>query len=389
MPSSEIVNKAEQHVTRLLNEKLTPDHLYHNLPHTLSVRSAALAIGQEMQLNKEQLEILELAALFHDTGFTNTYEGHELESRNIAIGFLNWQDYPEASKEKVLSCIDATLPAHQPNSVLEEVIRDADLVNLASDNYPIGLSALRHEWRVFLNKSFSDTEWFEMNTKFLKSHTYHTQAAEALYGEKKKENQKYLKKTAKKERKLDEKQVKSSLQGSKSVQMMFKTALRNHIDLSTLADNKANIMLSVNALIITVAMPMAVSYILEQPKLIYPVMSLLLTCLLSMIFATLATRPIKMTGETTLEKVKSQESNLFFFGNFYKMKYPEYKKGMSEVISDEEMLEDTIQRDLFFLGKSLGNKYYQLRVCYNIFMVGIIISVILFIVIYRLNYLAG
>lgn len=385
MANSPIVEQAEQYISKLLNEKLSPDHLYHNLPHTLAVRSAVVTVGQGMEVSNEELEILELAALFHDTGFVKTYSGHEAKSREIAKAFLNDQSYDPEKISKVLACIDATLPAHQPDDLLEEVIRDADLMGLASDNYPINLAALRHEWKVFLNKSFSDAEWFDMNTNFLRSHTYHTRIAEQLYGQKKKQNQKYLKKTAKKERKSEEKQTKpvSAIQGSRSAQMMFKTALRNHIDLSALADNKANIMLSVNALIITVAMPLAASYIGDQKFLIYPIVCLLLTCLVSMIFATLATRPIKMAGYTPLEKVKQSQANLFFFGNFYKMTFPEYKVGMSEAISDESRLEDAIQRDLFFLGKSLGTKYFQLRICYNIFMVGIILSVILFLVLFR------
>ncbi|MDV7394754.1 DUF5706 domain-containing protein, partial [Arthrospira platensis SPKY1] len=130
--------------------------------------------------------------------------------------------------------------------------------------------------------------------------------------------------------------------------MMFKTALRNHLDLSNLADNKANIMLSVNALIITIAMPLAVSFIKSNLFLLIPLGCLLATCLLSMIFATLATRPIPMTGYTAKEQIDEGRSNLFFFGNFYSMKYDEYQEGMKAVIADESNLEGSIMRDLFF-----------------------------------------
>ena len=97
---------------------------------------------------------------------------------------------------------------------------------------------------------------------------------------------------------------------------MFKTALRNHMDLSNLADNKANIMLSVNALIVTIAIPMGAGYVNDDSHLMIPVIILLLTCLSSMIFATLATRPIPMTGHTSQEAIQEGRANLFFFGNF-------------------------------------------------------------------------
>jgi len=369
----------------LLQEGLTKDHIFHNLHHALAVRSAAVDIGRQMEFSEEEMEILELAALFHDTGFVEVYEGHENISKQIAQEFLEKKNYDTTKLQSVLNCIDATLPTKQPGNKLEEVIKDADLMGLGADNYPVSLAALRHEWEVFQNKSFSDIEWFELNDKFFSSHEYFTEVAQNLYGEKKEQNRKFLKKTAKKERKEKSKlNSEGKIRGSRSAQMMFKTALRNHIDLSNLADNKANIMLSVNALIVTVAVPMAVSYIDDNLILAIPVASLLITCLISMIYATLATRPIKMSGYTSIDTIQKGASNLFFFGNFYKMSFEEYQEGMEQIIGDEESLDNTIQRDLFFLGKSLGRKYYQLRICYNVFMVGVVISVLCFVIIYKL-----
>ncbi len=384
MHDNSIVASAEQYVMNLL-EGLTKDHVFHNLQHTLAVRSAVVDISRQMNLTVEEKEMLELAALFHDTGFIEVYEGHEKVSEKMAMEFLEKKGYEEEKIQKVIQCIAVTLPSKQPQDQLEKVIKDADLMGLGTDNYPVALAALRHEWEVFLHKSFSDVEWFEMNDKFVSSHNYFTEAAQELYGEKKEQNRKYLKKTAKKERKEKSKNGgEGKIRGSRSAQMMFKTALRNHIDLSNLADNKANIMLSVNALIVTVAVPLAASYISDNLVLGIPVGSLLITCLTSMIFATLATRPIKMMGETSMDSIKKGTSNLFFFGNFYKMSFEEYQEGMEHVISDEANLDVTIQRDLFFLGKSLGRKYHQLRICYNIFMIGMVVSVILFVVIYRI-----
>jgi len=166
---------------------------------------------------------------------------------------------------------------------------------------------------------------------------------------------------------------------------MFKTSLRNHLDLSTLADNKANIMLSVNALLITIVMPLAASYVRDNVYGLIPMATLLLTCLSSMVFATLATRPIHMGGKTDERSIQEGKSNLFFFGNFFKMPYERYEKGMLEVVSDESKLDSSIMRDLYFLGASLGRKYRLLRICYTIFMWGVIVSVALFGLLYSWN----
>lgn len=171
---------------------------------------------------------------------------------------------------------------------------------------------------------------------------------------------------------------------SKTAQTQLKTALRNHIDLSSIADNKANIMLSVNAMILTVGLPLIISQFESNPALILPTAILAISSLGSMVFATLSTRPGKMPGITKMEQIKALKSNLFFFGNFYKMNFEEYESGMKTVVGDNEIIDNSITRDLFFIGKSLGKKYSHLRKCYNIFMYGVGISLISYIITYAI-----
>lgn len=375
-----IIEQAEAFVSDLLQRRLSEDHKYHNLSHTLAVKTACRKLGEQMGLEEEEIEVLEIAALFHDVGFTETYNGHEGVSRRIAREFLQKRNYPTAKLDLVLGCIDVTFMANRPSNLLEQIIRDADLINLGSDGYTTHLNGLRHEWEVFLGQKFTDPDWYKMNRQFLKSQSFFTDAARNFYGPKLEENKKWLKKMAKSAKKRAKVDDASPITSNRSAQMMFKTALRNHIDLSTLADNKANIMLSVNALIITIIVPMAIGQIRETPYLLIPILTLLVTCLISMIFATLATRPIKMHGTTESITINQGKSNLFFFGNFYKMNFEDYKKGIYKMLETDEDLEDSIMRDLFFLGKSLGSKYYQLRICYTIFMSGMSLAVLAFLI---------
>ncbi len=379
-----IVSLIEQHVTSLLTEKLSEGHTYHNLPHTLAVRKAVLELGRISKITDEELEILELSALLHDTGFTEKYTGHEAASVRIAQELLEAQAYPLEKMNQVFACIAATAVDRTPHNRLEEIMKDADLSNLGSDRYLEILHGLRQEWARMLGQHYSDTEWFELNHRFFKQHLYYTKAAQDLYSTQFELNQRRLKKLANPEKKKKEL---VPISENKSAQMMFKTALRNHLDLSSLADNKANIMLSINALILTITMPMAASYIKENVFLLAPMILIMATCLFSIVFATLATRPIRMIGSTDISKIKERGANLFFFGNFYEMELPEYKEGMRITVENEEILNDAIMRDLFFLGKSLGVKYRHLRICYTIFLTGIVTTVLVFGVCY-LMYLA-
>jgi hypothetical protein len=369
----DILQLAQDYVKNLFDKKVDDRYTYHSYQHSINVLKAAERLGIEANLDDESILQLQLAALFHDSGFTDGPVNHERRGAAIARKFLETHDVDEEDINQVCRLVKATEKGWLPNDELEEIIRDADLSNLAEPLYLIESQALRDEWAFLSDEEMDDKTWHTMNYDFIKNHEYHSEAAQNLYNKAKKKNLKSVKK------KLKELDVPAlSISTSKSAQTQFKTALRNHIDLSSIADNKANIMLSVNALIITVALPVIANMAGENRVLIAPAVLLLIVCVTSMIYATLATRPIKMSGYSTLEDIKAKKSNLFFFGNFYKMPFDEYAEGINLVLADEKNLDNSITRDLFFLGKSLGAKYNRLRLCYSIFMYGIIVVVLAF-----------
>jgi hypothetical protein len=190
-----------------------------------------------------------------------------------------------------------------------------------------------------------------------------------------------LGKKEKKEKKKKKKNTSGGLvDSSKGAQVMFKTALRNHIDLTNIADNKANIILTINAIIITIALPLLSTYAATNHHLYVPAFFLLSTNMASIVYGALVTRPVKMQGTTPLHKIKEGRSNLFFFGNFYNMSIEDYRKGVTEIISDEDLLDKVIMTDLYYLGQALGKKYELLRTCYTVFMIGMILTVVTFVI---------
>jgi hypothetical protein len=107
---------------------------------------------------------------------------------------------------------------------------------------------------------------------------------------------------------------------------------------------------------------------------------LLLTCILSIVFATLATRPAKMDGATNLNNIEKGNTNLFFFGNFFKMSQNDYRTGLKKVVENDELLDKTIVNDMYYLGLSLGRKYSRLHTTYSVFMVGMVVTVIVYVI---------
>lgn len=377
---SQIAKNAETFVLDLLKKGLKPEHGYHNLHHTLSVRDATQELGLRYRLGDEELELLEIAGLFHDTGFTKTYVGHEEVSKEIAADYLEKVAYPAEKIAQVKRLIDVTKVGVEPELLIEKVMKDADF-NTNGATYEEKSEALRKEWEVFCKQKMTDDEWTMNGQNFWENHRFYTGEAQALYGEAKRKTLKALKRQIEKIRPSED-MLEFAIGKSKSAQMMFKTTLRNQIDLTNIADNKANIMLSINSLLITIGIPMLAGNLKLHPGLIYPAVVLLLTCIFSIVFATLATRPVKMLGRTTTESIDKGNSNLFFFGNFFKMERDDYIRGLMRVMSNEEIIDKSIVNDLYFLGRTLGNKYRRLRITYEIFMIGMVLTVITFGVLY-------
>jgi hypothetical protein len=186
-----------------------------------------------------------------------------------------------------------------------------------------------------------------------------------------------------KEEITDEESEKKDLGSRKrGVSDMFRTSYRTHIELSAIADNKSNIMISINGIIISIILASISPKIDSNPWLLIPTTILLVTCMCSIVYAILAARPRVSNEEVTLDDVRSNRSNILFFGNFFNMKKEDYVTGMEELMADSERLYDTMARDLYGLGSVLSEKFKLLRMAYNIFMIGLILSVCSFILVY-------
>ena len=171
----------------------------------------------------------------------------------------------------------------------------------------------------------------------------------------------------------------------RGIETMFRVALRNHITLSDIADTKANILLSVNAIIISLVLSNLVSK-LDNPSndyLIWPTVIFTGFTVVSIILSILATRPNVTQGKFSKQDVAAKKVNLLFFGNFHKMELNEFEWAMGEMMQDRDYLYGSLTKDLYFLGLVLNRKYKLLRLTYSVFMVGIVVSVLSFAVAFR------
>jgi predicted metal-dependent HD superfamily phosphohydrolase len=390
--NEQLLSAARNYVTDIFTHQLKPEFVFHNLEHTEDVVEACSYMADYYKLEDDDRLVLMLAAWFHDTGYSKgQVAGHEEESVRMATEFLQKHVVDSTIIQRVSSAIQATRMPQSPISQIEKILCDADLYHLATEDFKPRNQLLKQEQETHLGHKISKKDWRKNNIRFLENHKYFTDYGQEHLEPKKEENLNVLlkKKPSKilEEEKeeddfpyvptmeMNDKEIKETERG---VQTMFRTTSKNHLDLSAMADSKSHIMISVNSIIISVTLSVLIARISYYPHFIAPASILLLTCLVSITLAILATRPSISSGKFTEEDIRNKKTNLLFFGNFHKMQLQDYQWGMNQMIKDREYLYNTMMMDIYFLGVVLAKKYRYLRIAYTIFMWGLILSVIAF-----------
>lgn len=385
------IQHAEDFVFNLLKDNLSILYTYHNFNHTQKVVTAAKVLIEKEKIEAQEAELIQVAAWFHDVGYIKGVEKHEEESVAIVKKFLQDNQKEQEYIDKVTALIRATEVTYEPQTISEKIIKDADYSHFASEDYMATCQLLREEWKLTLDKTFTDLEWMSENRRIMVNcHRYFTDYAKTEWQKTKDKNILQLHKEIQKlsdnpegisKTKLKKKKMEKLERPERGIDTMFRTTLNNHTRLSEIADSKANILLSVNAIIISIALSTLIPK-LDSPgnvHLIVPTFILLMFSVISIIFAIMSTRPKVTSGTFTRQDIEDKKVNLLFFGNFYKMPLDEYQWAVNEMMKDRDYLYNSMIKDLYYLGLVLNRKYKLLRITYMVFMIGIICSVFAFV----------
>jgi predicted metal-dependent HD superfamily phosphohydrolase len=389
MEEQNIVKQASEYVFRLFKEQLSKKLVYHNYKHTYETANEARQLGELHQLSPDELQDLELAAWFHDTGYVNVYDGHEEESVRFATAWLQERNYPAERIGTIADCIMATRHEADPETLLQEIIKDADMANIGKETFFATAELLRVEWEIFKEKFFTDQEWAQFQIEFLLSTTFHTAKAQHKYAEQLglniQEQRSQLQKESKKLKKEEKEQRETLAQPKRGIETMFRNTYRTHLNLSAIADNKANMMISLNAIIMSVIITylstktsITGAEFAQHRSLLIPVGMLLLTTLGSVIFAIISAQPEVTSFSFKKNQMNSKKVNLLFFGNFTNIPLEDFQQGMHEIMRDKKSLYTNMITDIYYLGEVLDRKYKILRISYSIFMVGLVLTVVAF-----------
>jgi predicted metal-dependent HD superfamily phosphohydrolase len=374
--------------------------VYHNLAHTQDVVKSTIQIANHYQLNEKDFFIVVAGAWFHDTGYFEDPINHEQKGAELAIAFLKQKDVPADIMDQVMQLILSTKMPQRPTNQLENILCDGDLFHLGTKEFRKKGKLMHKEVELLYNIDINKKSWRMKDIEFLESQEYHTDYCRLLLSDQKQKNIEELKSKLKEEdiaqvavnevvidKQSGEKEPKllskkDKKRPDKGIETMFRITSTNNQRLSDMADNKAQLLITVNSIILSLIISLVLRKLEDNAFLIIPTFILLMVSLSCIIFSILATRPSIPDGLFSQNDIERKKVNLLFFGNFYKMALSDYSKGMITVMNDQEFLYGTLINDVYSQGVVLGRKYKLIRIAYNIFMFGLIAAVLAYIISY-------
>jgi len=191
------------------------------------------------------------------------------------------------------------------------------------------------------------------------------------------------------ERELEQSKV-PKIGGARGIESMFRNSYRAQLDMISLAATKANIMISLNGLLVSMLLVSGAYFLSSDPLLLIPVTILLVTCTTAIVFAVLAARPDIDHTARSYEDYSNDRGELLTFSQFTSLSSEQYSCAMHEMMQDNQRIYANMTGHLYYLGVMANKKFSRLYISYNAFIIGLVISVasLIAVVIYHASTIA-
>lgn len=405
------LQQVEIYATKALTNDLSEKFVYHDIEYAHRMIRAIKEIGEHEKLNDSDREILLIAGWMNNVGFVegnkfNITSPEDLFSKcnkcsvDLSEKFLSELSFPEDKINQITKIIQESRPGEHERSPLSNILADAITIDWGKPKAKKNLKKLYEEFLLTEAISYGKGTWYEIVLEYLNKHEYYTNFGKTFLEpvkldliEKIEKEKKDLEKTEKiiiqKELNISDEELKklkkslSSVKGrdDRGIQTLFRTTSRNHYTLNQMVDRKASIMISINAILVSLIL----SRILGQLDTFCihnsPILIILVGSIISILLATSAITPSKTHGVFTEEEIRNKKGNLLYFGNFHDMNFRDYQWGMLQMLNDSNYLYSSLIQDLYFLGQTLNKKSKLIRSSLGIFMISLTLSVIAFLIV--------
>lgn len=391
----ELISAAKAFVRSTFIDDLAPKYLFHNYAYATEIEEALAGLLKKTEVAEDVDKLLHVAALFYPLGYV---EGAKHHKDTSSVIFKKWAEEQNLNLEtadgNAADWILKAGKAEAGDALPIRLLHDAANSWLGRKRFGRRAELLRLEERANAGKHWDPIKFGEKLQQRLLNFNYLTTAGKRAYDERRREN---VSTQQTENYKIEEKEVKSRTGKNfgRGIDTMYRTAFRNHINLSRIADGKANMMISINTIILSIVITISGASLsffedvfFENPEFLVPIISLLLSSLIAVVFAVFSARPSVTEYRIKKDKlIKSKEASLLYFGNFLKLEKKEFVEHMASMKLNQSALYDDLARDLYDLGQVMHKKYLLLTISYNTFVGGLALAVISFLTVYLLNIL--
>ena len=394
LPLKEQLPEIRKYVIEIL-EKNADRSIYTTIGRLYRIEKHIQIIMTEETLSSEEEDMVSLALYIHTIDLSNSklkvFNFEEVEKQILAVSKKMAKKFSldDKIKEKLDAITKESLPIGPPATLLEaKIIRDAHLMEFSG---PRGRDHLkqRYEEMILRDYNLPQANWYDNLIAFTSdlkaSTTYgkkHVEPSLDKFNKKLKKERKDLEDRTtlvlKKELNISEVEIKklkkdiskAKERDERGIQTLFRTTIKNHYTLNEMVDKKASIMITVNAIILSLVMGGLIGESEQLTISSLPVLTLSLTSILSIILAIIAIRPVLTQGDFTEEEIRNKEGNLLYFGNFHNMHFRDFEWGFLQMLSDKDYLYGAMIRDYYYQGVGLSRKYKYIRFSLTIFLYG-------------------
>ena len=384
-----LLTKASQFCLEKINHFKSKGLIFHNFSFAQNLSTHIYQLGVLNQIEENEILAPQIAAYMLVLGYQENYISPWETAIPYVKDFCTINEIDEGLKEKIIYTIFSMNKNGDPIAIEARLFIDAICSFKWIENLELFRKISRTERQLRSGEYFEDLDWEELILRDLLDLSFYLEGSNKIYQERLSfgisEQNEQIQKLQRKIMLLTDSKAFAQIEKkipTSGIQTFFRTNYRNHINLSAIADNKANIMISVNAVLITVVISILSYKNLSEiePGIFFPSVIFLCFGLASLTMAVLASRP-KVTNHLDADAVKQGTSkNLIFFGNFVKLTEEEYESAMDNMFKDTNLLYSNLSTDLYYLGKVLDKKYKLLAASYNFFLIGFGITVLFFII---------
>ena len=383
------LDRAERYVRGRFNDDLDPIYLFHNYAYSEEIVDKAQELGKAAGVDEITLERLKIAGLFYPLGYIGGPDGFAERSAEELRRFAREEGYDAGAADQwIVAVPDADHDSDLPTRLLHDAVWNW----LGRKRYDRRSDLLQLEREAIDGKQGDPVVFGHDMQEFLLNFDYLTDEGKEEFDSRRRKN---VSKQQSNNYKVQQKEVKAKTGKNfgRGIDTMYRTAFRNHINLSRIADDKANMMISINTIILSILIAVSgagLSFFEDlfftSPEFLAPIIILLMSSLTAVVFAVFSARP-KVT-EYRIKKtslLESKEASLLYFGNFLKIEKSDFIKYLSQMKMDQDSLYDDLARDLYDLGQVLHRKYLLLTISYNTFIGGLALAVLTFLSVYVWN----